>query len=77
MLGDRPIRAMPVTSVRRAQRLTKDRAAHVVAGAPAQILATTDVHERLPQWPAVVQKPLQLKGFDAPVIAYELGRPEA
>ncbi len=39
MLGDRPVRAVPVTSVRRAQRLTKDRPAHVVAGAPAQLLA--------------------------------------
>lgn len=53
-------------------------AARLVAAAePAQILATTDVHEQLPQWPAVVQEPLQLKGFDAPVIAYELGRPDA
>ena len=39
MLGNRPVRALPVTSVRRAQRLTKDRPAQVVAGAPAQILA--------------------------------------
>jgi class 3 adenylate cyclase len=46
----------------------------VAAAAPAQILATADLHEQLPQWPAVVQEPLQLKGFDAPVIAYELGR---
>ena len=49
----------------------------VAAAAPGQILATTDVHEQLPRWPAVVQEPLQLKGFDAPVIAYELGRAEA
>ena len=49
----------------------------VAAAAPGQILATTDVYEQLPQWPAVVQEPLQLKGFDAPVIAYELGRAEA
>lgn len=39
LLGDRPVRALPVTSVRRAQRLTKDRPAQVVAGAPAQLLA--------------------------------------
>jgi class 3 adenylate cyclase len=49
----------------------------VAAAAPGQILASEEVHEQLPQWPAVVQEPLQLKGFDAPVIAYELGRAEA
>ena len=49
----------------------------VAAAAPGQILAAADIHELLPQWPAVVQEPLQLKGFDAPVIAYELGRAEA
>jgi class 3 adenylate cyclase len=49
----------------------------VAAAAPEQILAAADIHELLPQWPAVVQEPLQLKGFDAPVIAYELGRAEA
>ena len=49
----------------------------VAAAAPGQILAAADVHEQLPEWPAVVQEPLQLKGFDAPVIAYELGRAEA
>ena len=46
----------------------------VAAAAPGQILAAADVHGQLPHWPAVVQEPLQLKGFDAPVIAYELGR---
>jgi class 3 adenylate cyclase len=46
----------------------------VAAAAPGQILAAADVYELLPHWPAVVQEPLQLKGFDAPVIAYELGR---
>ena len=46
----------------------------VGAAAPGQILAAAEVYEQLPQWPAVVQEPLQLKGFDAPVIAYELGR---
>ncbi|MDT5322113.1 MAG: hypothetical protein QOD88_4635 [Mycobacterium sp.] len=46
----------------------------VAAAAPGQILAAADVCEQLPHWPAAVQEPLQLKGFDAPVIAYELGR---
>jgi class 3 adenylate cyclase len=46
----------------------------VAAAAPGQILAAAEVYEQLPQWPATVQQPLQLKGFDAPVIAYELGR---
>ena len=39
LAGDAAIRAVPVTSVRRAQRLTRDRPAHVVVGAPAQLLA--------------------------------------
>jgi class 3 adenylate cyclase len=46
----------------------------VAAAAPGQILAAAELYEQLPQWPAVAQEPLQLKGFDAPVIAYELGR---
>jgi class 3 adenylate cyclase len=46
----------------------------VAAAAPGQILAAAEVHEQLPQWPAVVQDPLQLKGFEAAVIAYDLGR---
>jgi class 3 adenylate cyclase len=46
----------------------------VAAAAPSQILAAAEVYEQLPEWPAVAQEPLQLKGFDAPVIAYELGR---
>jgi class 3 adenylate cyclase len=49
----------------------------VAAAAPGQVLAAEEVYKQLPQWPAVVQEPLQLKGFDAPVIAYELGRAEA
>jgi class 3 adenylate cyclase len=48
----------------------------VAAAAPGQILASEEVHQQLPNWPAVVQEPLQLKGFDDPVIAYELGRAE-
>jgi len=46
----------------------------VAAAAPGQILAAAEVYERLSDWPAIVQEPLQLKGFDSPVIAYELGR---
>src|ERR1700742_2877162 len=46
----------------------------VAAATPGQILAAEEVYQQLPQWPAVVQDPLQLKGFDAPVTAYELGR---
>jgi class 3 adenylate cyclase len=48
----------------------------VAAAAPGQILASEEVHQQLPNWPAVVQEPLQLKGFDDPVTAYELGRAE-
>ena len=46
----------------------------VAAAAPGQILAAAEIYDRLPDWPAIVQEPLQLKGFDSPVIAYELGR---
>jgi class 3 adenylate cyclase len=46
----------------------------VAAAAPGQILAAAELHEQLPGWPAVAQDPLILKGFDEPVIAYELGR---
>jgi hypothetical protein len=48
----------------------------VAAAAPGQILASAELYEQLPRWPAVAQEPLQLKGFDTPVIAYELGRAE-
>jgi class 3 adenylate cyclase len=44
----------------------------VAAASPGQILAAAEVHEQLPNWPAVVQEPLQLKGFDEPVTAYDL-----
>jgi class 3 adenylate cyclase len=44
----------------------------VAAASPGQILADAAVHEQLPDWPAVVQEPLQLKGFDEPVTAYDL-----
>jgi len=52
---------------------TVNLAARLVAAAePGQILAAAAVHEQLPQWPAMLQEPLQLKGFNAPVIAYDL-----
>lgn len=44
----------------------------VAAAAPEQILATSAVRDELPEWSAVVQDPLTLKGFDAPVTAYDL-----
>jgi len=44
----------------------------VAAAAPGQILATSELHDRLPDWPAVAQGPLTLKGFDAPVTAFDL-----
>jgi class 3 adenylate cyclase len=48
-------------------------AARLVAAAePGQILATSALRDALPDWPAVPQDPLTLKGFDAPVTAYDL-----
>jgi class 3 adenylate cyclase len=44
----------------------------VAAAAPGQILASTDVRDELPDWPAVPQEPLTLKGFESPVTAYDL-----
>ncbi len=44
----------------------------VAAAAPGQILAPAEVYEQLPDWPATAQEPLQLKGFDEPVVAYDL-----
>jgi class 3 adenylate cyclase len=46
----------------------------VAAAAPGQILATSAVRDELPEWPAVVQDPLTLKGFEAPVTAYDMSR---
>jgi class 3 adenylate cyclase len=46
----------------------------VAAAAPGQILAAAEVREQLPDWPAIAQDPLMLKGFDEPVTAYDLGR---
>ncbi|HEX7323107.1 MAG TPA: adenylate/guanylate cyclase domain-containing protein [Mycobacterium sp.] len=45
----------------------------VAAAAPEQILATPDVRDKLPDWPAIALDPLPLKGFDAPVTVYNLG----
>ena len=44
----------------------------VAAAAPRQILAAAEVYAELPDWPALVQDPLILKGFDEPVTAYDL-----
>jgi class 3 adenylate cyclase len=48
----------------------------VAAAAPGQVLITEDVYKRIPEWPVLAQEPLHLKGFDAAVVAYELGRSE-
>jgi class 3 adenylate cyclase len=47
----------------------------VAAASPGQILAAPAIHDALPNWPATVQDPLTLKGFDAPVTAYDLHPP--
>jgi len=44
----------------------------VGAAAPGQILASTDLRDELGDWPAIPQEPLILKGFDSPVMAYDL-----
>ena len=44
----------------------------VAAAAPEQILATSELRDELAAWPAVAQDPLTLKGFDAPVTAFDL-----
>ncbi|MEB3982399.1 adenylate/guanylate cyclase domain-containing protein [Mycobacterium sp. 663a-19] len=44
----------------------------VAAAAPGQILADSALHDELPDWPAVPHGPLTLKGFDAPVTAFDL-----
>jgi class 3 adenylate cyclase len=50
-------------------------AARLVAAAePGQILASLELHEQLPDWPAIAQEPLQLKGFDEAVTSYDLSR---
>jgi class 3 adenylate cyclase len=44
----------------------------VAAAAPGQILADSELREKLPDWPAVAHGPLSLKGFDDPVPAFDL-----
>jgi class 3 adenylate cyclase len=44
----------------------------VAAAAPCQILASSELREQIPDWPATTQGPLTLKGFDVPVTAFEL-----
>ncbi|MGA7054121.1 MAG: adenylate/guanylate cyclase domain-containing protein, partial [Mycobacterium sp.] len=44
----------------------------VAAAAPEQILATSELRDELPDWPAVAQGPLTLKGFNAPITAFDL-----
>ena len=44
----------------------------VGAAAPGQILAAANVRDELPDWPAIPQDPLILKGFESPVTAYDL-----
>ena len=52
---------------------TVNLAARLVGAAkPRQILASQAVRDELPDWAATVQDALTLKGFDAPVTAYEL-----
>jgi class 3 adenylate cyclase len=44
----------------------------VGAAAPGQVLASVELRDELPDWPAIPQDPLILKGFDDPVMAYDL-----
>jgi class 3 adenylate cyclase len=44
----------------------------VAAAAPGQILADCALHDQLPDWPTLAHGPLTLKGFEAPVPAFEL-----
>jgi class 3 adenylate cyclase len=46
----------------------------VAAAAPGQVLASTELRDALPDWPADALEPLTLKGFDAPQRVYALGR---
>jgi class 3 adenylate cyclase len=44
----------------------------VATAAPGQILAAAELHDELPDWPAVAHGPLTLKGFEDPVMAFDL-----
>ena len=44
----------------------------VSAAAPSQVLADSALHDKLPHWPTADHGPLTLKGFEAPVPAFEL-----
>ncbi|MFV0496093.1 adenylate/guanylate cyclase domain-containing protein [Mycobacterium sp.] len=44
----------------------------VAAAAPQQILADSALRDAVPEWPSAPYGPLELKGFDSPVPAYEL-----
>ena len=44
----------------------------VAAASPGQILAASEVRDALPDWPAIRQEPLTLKGFESPVVAYDV-----
>ena len=44
----------------------------VAAAAPGQILAASELHDKLPDWPAIAHGPLTLKGFEGPVTAFDL-----
>jgi class 3 adenylate cyclase len=44
----------------------------VAAAAPGQILATSELRDKLPDWPAMAHGPLALKGFEDPVTAFDL-----
>jgi class 3 adenylate cyclase len=44
----------------------------VAAAAPGQILASSAVRDAVPECAAIVQDPLTLKGFDEPVVAYDM-----
>jgi class 3 adenylate cyclase len=44
----------------------------VAAATPGQILAAPELRDELPNWPALTQGPLTLKGFDDPVTAFDL-----
>jgi class 3 adenylate cyclase len=44
----------------------------VAVAAPGQVLASGELQDKLPDWPAVAHGPLMLKGFEDPVTAFDL-----